>query len=79
MVHTQAYAEDEWKNVQQWNPPTSVTIARAPPKPMPLSFCSADQIRNIEKTLIADHRPVAVGHSRLCSADGFGCAPVSEL
>src|SRR5437763_1141363 len=27
MVHTQSYAEDEWKNVEQWNPSTSVTIA----------------------------------------------------
>ena len=27
MVHTQAYAEDEWKNAEQWNQPTSITIA----------------------------------------------------
>lgn len=61
MVHSQAYAEDEWKNVQQWNPPTSVTIAPGAAKTYAVTFLLADQIRNIEKTLIASHRPVAVG------------------
>ena len=61
MVHSQAYAEDEWKNVQQWNPPTSVTLAPGASKTFAVKFLLADQIRNIEKTLIADHRPVAVG------------------
>src|SRR5438128_1330838 len=61
MVHTQAYAEDEWKNVQQWNQPTSVTIAPGATKTYGVKFLVSDQIRNIEKTLIANHRPVAVG------------------
>jgi hypothetical protein len=61
MVHTQAYAEDEWKNVQQWNPPTSVTLAPGAGKTYAVKFLLADQIRNIEKTLIANRRPVAVG------------------
>jgi hypothetical protein len=26
-VHSQAYAENEWKGVEQWNPPTSATLA----------------------------------------------------
>jgi hypothetical protein len=61
MVHTLAYAEDEWKGVNQWNPPTSVTLAPGASRTYGLKFLLSDQIRNIEKTLIADHRPVAVG------------------
>src|SRR5262245_41261636 len=61
MVHTQAYAEDDWKNVNQWNTPTSVTIAPGATRTYGVKFLLADQIRNIEKTLIANHRPVAVG------------------
>jgi hypothetical protein len=61
MVHTQAYAEDEWKNVNQWNPPTSVTIAPGARRTYGVRFLLADQIRNIEKTLMANGRPVAVG------------------
>ena len=61
MVHTQAYAEDEWKDVQQWNPPTSVTIAPGAIKTYGIKFLLSDQIRNIEQTLAANRRPVAVG------------------
>src|SRR5256884_4729975 len=61
MGHSQAYAEDEWKNVQQWNPPTSVTVSPGAIKTYAVKFLVADQIRTIEKTLIANHRPVAVG------------------
>src|SRR2546425_12600636 len=61
MVHTQAYAEDEWKNAEQWNQPTSVTIAPGATRTYGIKFLLSDQIRNIEKTLIANHRPVAVG------------------
>jgi len=61
MVHTQAYAEDEWKGVNQWNPPTSVTIAPGATKTYGVKFLLSDQIRNLEKTLIANDRPVAIG------------------
>ena len=27
MVHSLAYAENEWKNAKPWNPPTSMTLA----------------------------------------------------
>src|SRR5438105_1937213 len=60
MVHTQAYAEDEWKNVQQWNLPTSVTIAPGAERTYDVKILLADQIRNIDNTLIANHAPVAV-------------------
>jgi hypothetical protein len=61
MVHTQAYAEDEWKSVNQWNPPTSVMIAPGARRTYGVRFLLSDQIRNIEQTLMANHRPVAVG------------------
>ncbi len=61
MVHSQAYAENEWKQAQPWNPPTSVTIAPGASKTYGVKFLVADQIRNIEKTLAANSRPVAVG------------------
>ena len=61
MVHTRAYAEDEWKNVDQWNPPTAVTIAPGATKTYSVKFLLSDQIRNIEKTFTANRRPVAVG------------------
>jgi hypothetical protein len=61
MVHTRAYAENEWKDAQQWNQPTSVTIAPGATKTYGLKFLPADEIRNIEKTLLDNKRPVAVG------------------
>jgi Family of unknown function (DUF5695) len=61
MVHSQAYAENEWKNVSQWNPPTSLTLAPGQSKTYGLKFLLADSIRNIEKTLAENGRPVAIG------------------
>ena len=61
LVHSQAYAEDEWKNAEQWNPPTSVTLAAGATKSYGVKFLLSDQIRNIEQTLTAHRRPVAVG------------------
>ncbi len=61
MVHSQAYAEDEWKNIDQWNPPTGATIAPGATSSYGVKFLVSDQIRNIEKTLADNRRPVAVG------------------
>jgi hypothetical protein len=61
MVHTQAFVEDEWKNAQQWNPPTILTLAPGESKTYGLKFLISDSIRHIESTLAANHRPVAVG------------------
>jgi len=61
MVHTEAYTEDEWKNVKQWNSPTSAMIAPGTTKTYAVKFLLSDQIRNIEKALITNRRPVAVG------------------
>jgi len=61
MVHSQAFAENEWKNAQPWNSPTSFTLAPGASVTYGVRFFVSDTIRNIEKTLIANHRPVAVG------------------
>lgn len=61
MVHSQAYAEDEWKNAQPWNPPTSATLAPGAAKTYGVRFLLSKEIREIENTLVANGRPVAVG------------------
>jgi hypothetical protein len=60
-VHSQAYAETEWRGVQQWNPPTAETLAPGATKSYGIRFLVSDSIRNIEKTLSDNARPVAVG------------------
>jgi len=61
MVHSQAYAENEWKAAQPWNPPTSLSLAPGESKTYGLRFLLSDSIRDIEKTLAENGRPVAVG------------------
>jgi hypothetical protein len=61
MVHSQAYAESEWKSAVQWNPPTKRTIAPGGSVSYGVAFVEAPEIRFIEQTLAARQRPVAVG------------------
>ena len=61
LVHTQAYAEQEWKGVEQWNPPSSFVLVPGASKVYAVKFLLSDEIRNIENTLIANKRPVVVG------------------
>ena len=61
MVHSAAFADDEWKNAKPWNPPTQATIAPGESKTYGVTFVLADSIHNIEKTVGENHRPVAVG------------------
>lgn len=61
MVHSEAYAENEWKNAQPWNPPTMLSLAPGESRTYGLKFLVSDSIRDIEKTLAANDRPVAVG------------------
>ncbi len=60
-VHSLAFAENEWKNAQPWNTPTSETLAPGAVKTFGLKFLVSPEIRDIEKTLAANQRPVAVG------------------
>ncbi|HMI50834.1 MAG TPA: DUF5695 domain-containing protein [Candidatus Saccharimonadales bacterium] len=61
MVHSTAFADTEWRNVPQWNPPTMLTLAPGESRTYGVKFLISDSIRNIEKTLHENRRPVAVG------------------
>jgi hypothetical protein len=61
MTHTKAYAEDEWRDANPWNPPTWGTIPPGQRATVGFKFLLADGIRNIEATLAQDNRPVAIG------------------
>jgi hypothetical protein len=61
MVYSKAFADNEWKNAQQWNPPTLLTLAPGESKTYGVKFLISDSIRGIEKTLNQNKRPVAVG------------------
>jgi hypothetical protein len=61
MVNSKAYAENEWKGVQEWNNPTSTTLAPGAAKSFALKFVLAPSIRTVEAELTRQKRPVAVG------------------
>lgn len=61
MVLSGAYQQNEWKNAEPWNPATTLTLKPGQSREFGLKFLVSDSIENIEKTLRADHRPVAVG------------------
>jgi len=61
MAHTQAFADDEWRGVEPWNPPTFATLAPGATKTYGVTFLLSDEIRKIEATLAANNRPVAIG------------------
>jgi hypothetical protein len=61
-VASKGFAEKEWaKAGQQWNAPTSFTLAPGESRTIGLRFVTSPDIRAIEDTLIANKRPVAVG------------------
>ncbi len=61
MVSSQAYAENEWKDAKPWNSPTALSLAPGESKTYGVKFLVSPSIREIEKMLAANHRPVAVG------------------
>ncbi len=61
MVHTKAYAENEWKEAVPWNKPTSLTLKPGKTTSVGVKFLLADSVQNIEEALIENNRPVAVG------------------
>ncbi|MGQ1947865.1 DUF5695 domain-containing protein [Geofilum sp. OHC36d9] len=61
MVHSKAYADNEWRGVQQWNKPTSVVLAPGESCSVGVEFVLCDNVHTIEQTLIEQKRPVAVG------------------
>lgn len=61
MAHTQAYAENEWKNASPWNAPTQITLKPGESRTYGLQFLLSPSIRAVEDTLAKAGRPVAVG------------------
>lgn len=61
MVYSAAYQQNEWKNARPWNPATSVTLQPGQSRTYALRFLLAPSIPDIEGTLAANNRPVAVG------------------
>jgi hypothetical protein len=61
MAHTEAYAEDEWKNAQPWNAPTHATLQPGESRSYGLEFLLSPGIREVEDTLAKAGSPVAVG------------------
>ncbi|HZQ93945.1 MAG TPA: DUF5695 domain-containing protein [Candidatus Sulfotelmatobacter sp.] len=61
MVHSHAYAENEWRTAQPWNPPTAVTLGPGESRSYGVRFLLSKSIRDIEATLAQNGRPVAVG------------------
>ena len=61
MVHSGAYQSNEWKQVQPWNVATAETLAPGQSREFGVRFLLSDSIEEIEKTLQANQRPVAVG------------------
>jgi len=61
MVFSKAYAETEWKNVEQWNVPTSEILNPGEKRSFGVKFLLAGSIREIDKTLEQANRPVAIG------------------
>lgn len=61
MVASAAYQQNEWNKAVPWNPATSIMLQPGEERTVGLRFLLADSIRDIEKTLAEDNRPVAVG------------------
>ncbi|MDA3880520.1 MAG: DUF5695 domain-containing protein [Prolixibacteraceae bacterium] len=61
MILSKAYADNEWKESEQWNEPTSKILAPGESYEVGLEFVLASEIRSIEETLLQHQQPVAVG------------------
>jgi|SRR5437762_1471336 len=75
MVHTQAFAENEWKNAEQWNPPTSLTLAPGESKTHGLKFVVAEhRVRPTHLRQRGNHR-----QQHLHAAERRGAGNGAEL
>lgn len=61
MVHSKAYADNEWSTADPWNEASSEIIAPNQTRNYSVKFLLSDSIRGIEDTLMEHNRPVAVG------------------
>lgn len=61
MVHSKAYTENEWRNAQPWNAPTSEILQPGEKRSYGVEFILSGTTKDIETTLEKNNRPVAVG------------------
>ncbi|HEX9691032.1 MAG TPA: DUF5695 domain-containing protein [Gemmatimonadales bacterium] len=61
LAHSKAFADSAWARAEPWNPPTWATLAPGARRSYGVQFVAAENIRDIEATLLAAGRPVAVG------------------
>ena len=61
MVHSKAYAENEWISAEQWNKPTSKILSPGETYSVGIEFVLVENVHNIEKTLVDYNRPLAMG------------------
>ena len=61
MIHSKADFETKWKSTPQWNSPTSEILPPNATRKIGLKFLVSNEIRNIQKTLVENGRPLAVG------------------
>jgi hypothetical protein len=61
VVLSEAYASDEWRGADPWNPPTAIILEPGATKSYGVRFLVANGVRDIEATLIANGRAVAIG------------------
>ena len=60
MVHSKAYAENEWKTADQWNTPSSTVLKPGAVKVYALQFILSGTAQDTEAKLIENSLPVAV-------------------
>lgn len=60
MVHSKAYAEQEWKGVEPWNTPTSAVLKAGESREYALQFLLSGTVKETEATLIKHRKPVAI-------------------
>ena len=60
MVFSKAYATNQWKDAAQWNTPTSAYLKPGEVRSFGLKFIVSGNVKDIEKKLIENNRPVAI-------------------
>ncbi|MDO3695324.1 DUF5695 domain-containing protein [Wenyingzhuangia sp. chi5] len=60
MSYSKAYAEKEWKGVEQWNKPTSLILKSNETKEFSLKFVLSRGVKNIQETIEENGQPSAI-------------------
>ncbi|GGF82931.1 DUF5695 domain-containing protein [Wenyingzhuangia marina] len=60
MAYSKAYAEKEWKGVEQWNKPTSLMLKSNETKEFSLKFVLSKGVKNIQETIVENGQPSAI-------------------